>query len=109
MLGQWALSHTVCRPSERANRLSSWKFSPTGARAFSHSGLGAGAVRRGEICTSSMGSLYRDTSAAEPAERVRHSPPAPLTPLKSSPRPSVSPDQVVGRAVVVEVGIAMAL
>src|SRR5690349_19276061 len=40
MFGHWADSHTVCNPRPRANFFKSWKLSPNGALAFSHSGFG---------------------------------------------------------------------
>src|SRR5437762_1260807 len=40
MLGHCADSHTVCSPRPRASFLRLWKFSPEGALALSHSGLG---------------------------------------------------------------------
>src|ERR1700712_3978508 len=42
MLGQWALSHTVCRFRSRAIFLSAWNVSPTGARAFNQAGFAIG-------------------------------------------------------------------
>src|SRR3954452_23727023 len=41
MFGHCADSHTVWRLSPRASFFSSWKFSPMGARAFSHAGFGS--------------------------------------------------------------------
>src|SRR3989442_14425331 len=40
MLGHCADSQTVCRPRLRASFFKLWKFSPTGALALSHAGLG---------------------------------------------------------------------
>ena len=52
-LGQFALSHTVCRFSSRASFFRLWKVSPPGARAFSHSGLRSGRRGTRSIWTSS--------------------------------------------------------
>src|SRR5256885_11625723 len=40
MFGHCADSQTVCRPKLRASFFKLWKFSPTGALALSHAGLG---------------------------------------------------------------------
>src|SRR5271155_5289045 len=42
MFGHCADSQTVCSPNPRASFFRLWKLSPTGARAFSHPGLGVG-------------------------------------------------------------------
>src|SRR5580704_5901097 len=42
MFGHCADSQTVCSPRPRASFFRLWKLSPTGARAFSHEGLGVG-------------------------------------------------------------------
>src|SRR5205814_2974009 len=52
ILGHCADSQTVCRPRLRASFLRLWKFSPTGALALSHSGLGCRIGGPSSICTS---------------------------------------------------------
>ena len=55
MLGQWADSQTVCRPSSRVSFLSAWKVSPMGARAFSQTGFAMGLRGVRSICTRPVG------------------------------------------------------
>src|SRR5580700_5691267 len=71
MLGQCADSQTVFRPRSRASFFSAWKFSPTGARAFSQSGLAVG--RRGEvsICTKVSGGAAMGAMVATMVSIVR--------------------------------------
>src|SRR6266567_7816319 len=52
MFGHCADSQTVCRPKLRASFFKLWKFSPTGALAFSHAGLGCRTGGPSWICTS---------------------------------------------------------
>src|ERR1700676_1562982 len=51
ILGHCADSQTVCNPNPRASFLRLWKFSPTGALALSHSGLGCLIGGARSICT----------------------------------------------------------
>ena len=52
MFGHCADSQTVCRPKLRASFFKLWKFSPTGALALSHAGLGCRTGGPSWICTS---------------------------------------------------------
>src|SRR5437588_12535582 len=52
MFGHCADSQTVCRLKLRASFFKLWKFSPTGALALSHAGLGCRTGGPRWICTS---------------------------------------------------------
>src|SRR3989442_2162943 len=52
MFGHCADSQTVCRLKLRASFFKLWKFSPTGALALSHAGLGCRTGGPSWICTS---------------------------------------------------------